>query len=104
MHVVALTPSQAGWFGAHVPVLQDALAWSQYLPAPHTSTSADDRPSAAHSRTTPTEQNFDAGSHWRSLHAPLTQDSVDAQAGTQAFGAGPAPASPAPASPAPEPP
>ena len=48
VHKVARVPSHAGWFGAQIPVLQLALAASQYWLLPQSIASAEESPLSAH--------------------------------------------------------
>ncbi len=73
MHCVVWLAEQAGWLGAQTPVLQVALAASQYWLAVQAVTALEDKPSAAHVRTPPSAQNDFPGSHWCTTQAPSAQ-------------------------------
>ena len=63
LHVVAVSPLQAGWPGAQMPSLHLAVAASQYCDESQVFSSLDDSPLSAQVRMTLPEQKSVLGTH-----------------------------------------
>jgi hypothetical protein len=63
LQVVAVSPLQVGWLGAHTPSLHLAVVASQYCEVPQIFSSLDDSPSSAQVRMVLPEQKSALGAH-----------------------------------------